>query len=289
MEGAFRRIWWLALGVAFAGITAAHAQTRMVIAEGRAMQVWTSGMDQRKAGQPVLILEAGGGAGLDEWTPVFADLAALAPVIAYDRRGIGQSEPDTVKPTVKRVNQSLHALLEAMRIAPPYVVVGHSWGGAVMRGFAEMYPTEIAGYVYVEVPDIEATPEEQAAALPEADRASAFATPTLPPIPADTPKGLAAEYEVLGENIVSHWAEVRNFRQVPGVPVAVVIAAPPARLKAPGDAMMRFQIKHQSEWALTSSNGLLLVSGRVGHDVMKDDPALLLQAVKHVLQAVSPR
>ncbi len=289
MERTFRRIWWLALGAAFAGITAAHAQTRMVIVEGRAMQAWTSGIDQRKAGQPVLILEAGGGTGLDEWKPVFADLATLAPMIAYDRRGIGQSEPDTVKPTVKRVNQSLHALLQAMRVAPPYVVVGHSWGGAVMRGFAEMYPTEIAGYVYVEVPDIEATPEEQAAALPEADRASAFATPTLPPIPADTPQGLRAEYEVLGENIVSHWAEVRNFRQVPGVPVAVVIAAPPARLKAPGDAMMRLQIKHQSEWALASSNGLLLVSGRVGHDVMKDDPALLLQAVKHVLQAASPR
>ena len=284
MQRIIHQLCGLTLGAALAA-TPVQAQTSMVNVEGRAMRVWTAGLDQRRVGQPVLILEAGAGAGLDEWKAAFDALATLAPVIAYDRRGIGQSDPDTVKPTVKRVNQSLHSLLQTMRVGPPYVVVGHSWGGAVMRGFAEMFPTEIAGYVYVEVPDIEATPEEQAAALPEADRAAAFATPALPPIPADTPLGLRAEYEVVGENILSHWAEVRNFRQVSGVPVAVVIAAPPVRLKAPGDAMMRLQIKHQSEWALTSSSGLLLVSGRVGHDVMKDDPALLVQAVNHVLQA----
>ena len=46
---------------------------------------------------------------------------------------------------------------------------------------------------------------------------------------------------------------------------------------------MRLQIKHQANWALDSSNGLLIVSGAVKHDVAEDDPALVAQAVRHVL------
>jgi hypothetical protein len=71
--------------------------------------------------------------------------------------------------------------------------------------------------------------------------------------------------------------------------VAVIIAAPSGRLKHPGDTMMRLEIKHQSEWALQSSNGLLIVSGATGHVVQKDAPDLVLLAVRHVLQNIPTR
>jgi pimeloyl-ACP methyl ester carboxylesterase len=70
------------------------------------MRFASAGLKDRKPGQPVLVLEAGAGAGLDTWQPVFAQLAALSPVIAYDRRGIGKSAPDPERPTVRRVSQS---------------------------------------------------------------------------------------------------------------------------------------------------------------------------------------
>ena len=57
---------------------------------------------------------------------VFADIAKRAAVIAYDRRGIGQSQQDTERPTLRRVAASLHALLRQLGAAPPYVLVGHS-------------------------------------------------------------------------------------------------------------------------------------------------------------------
>ena len=263
----------------------AEAQTRTIAVDGVPMRAWVSGITERKQGQPALILESGAGAGLDEWRPVLTDLAALAPVVAYDRRGIGESGPDAVKPTVARVNQSLRALLKELEVAPPYVLVGHSWGGALIRGFAEASPSEIAGYVFIEVPDLDGTPEEVAAMLPPADRPAVLTPVTLPPIPPDTPPGLRAEMEVVGESLTNHWADVRRFHQLRGVPAAVVIAAPPARLRSPGDVQMRLQIKHQSEWALLSSKGLIIVSGNTGHNVMRDDPALVIQAVKHVLRA----
>ena len=111
---------------------------RMISVEGRAMRIWTAGLEQRKAGQPVVILETGAldGDHLETWRPVFPEIARLAPVLAYERRGVGRSEPDTVRPTIRRVGQSLHALLQEARISPPYVLVGHSWGGVFIRSFS---------------------------------------------------------------------------------------------------------------------------------------------------------
>ena len=107
-----------------AGIASdAPAQTatssRTVSVEGRAMRVRTSGLEGRQAGRPVLILEAGAGEGLENWRPVFDDLARLAPVVAYDRRGIGESADDSERPSLHRVAQSLHALLRQLAVAPP--------------------------------------------------------------------------------------------------------------------------------------------------------------------------
>lgn len=61
---------------------------RLVDVDGRPMRVWTAGVERRNGGQPAVILEAGAGEGLDNWKPVFAQIAAIAPVVAYDRRGL---------------------------------------------------------------------------------------------------------------------------------------------------------------------------------------------------------
>jgi hypothetical protein len=100
--------------------------------------------------------------------------------------------------------------------------------------------------------------------LPASMRAEALADPVLPPIPPNTPPGLRAEIDVLAEAMTNDYADARRMAQIPGVPVAVVIAAPPGRLKSPGDVLLRLQLRHQAEWALRSANGLILVSGRVG-------------------------
>ena len=155
--------------------------TRIISVAGGDMRVWTEGLDQRQPGTPVVVLEAGAGNGLEAWRPVFADIARLAPVVAYDRRGIGQSQQDSERPTLRRVAASLHALLGQLGAAPPYVLVGHSWGGAFIRGFADAHPSEVAGMVFVDASDIETSRPEKAAVLPEADRAKVLAAPTLPP------------------------------------------------------------------------------------------------------------
>ena len=291
----FARLWLIVFVavLAFQDRPAAQVtsvpETRKIDVKGRSIRVSVSGIEQRTQGQPILILEAGAGEGLDEWTPAMPHLAKLAPVIAYDRHGIGQSDPDTQPRTIRRVAATLHELLESMRLPPPYVLVGHSWGGILIRGFSELYGAEVAGLAYIEPMDVETTRQELAEALPESERKAALEPREVPTIPPDTPPGLKAEYENIQQNFKTDFAEARGVKPSGGVPVAVVIAAPPGRLKHPGDVQMRLQIKHQSDWVLNSTNGLLIVSGAVKHNIAKDDPSLVVQAVRHVLTHAKPR
>jgi pimeloyl-ACP methyl ester carboxylesterase len=256
--------------------------TRMVDVEGVQTRVWTAGIEQRQPGQAVIVLEAGAGADLETWKPIFSEVSRIGPVIAYDRRALGQSGADTAAPTFTRTAQTLHAVLQALKVSPPYVLVGHSMGGVFIRGFASMYPGETAGMVYLDVPDFESTREERAAVLPAEDRKAALAPPVLPEIPPGTPAGLAAVYQQQLDEMRDDFPSARQWKQPPGIPVAVVITTRADRMRGNGGAMVRLQMKHQSEWAVGSPNSLFVLAGHTGHQVHRDDPQLVVRLIDHV-------
>ena len=274
----------LALGCEWPKAQSALPATRMVKVSGGAMRVRTAGLELRKPGQPVLIAEAGGGATLETWDPVFVDLAGLAPLVAYDRRGHGQSEPDLRPPTLGRDIENLHELLQSLALAPPYVLIGHSWGGIIVRGFGHVHPSEVAGLVCLDVPDFESTRAEKAAVLPTEDRQRALAPPTFPSIPEGTPPGLRAAFEQMANEMRDDYPTARSFKQPPGVPVAVVVTTRADRLEGNGGPMVRLHIEKQQEWALRSPNGLFVLAGHSGHQVHRNDPALVTDMVRHVLK-----
>ena len=79
-------------------------------------------------------------------------IAEFTRVCIYDRAGIGQSEPAPAgeRRTPRTQVRELHELLRAAGVAPPYVVVGHSWGGFLARLFAHDYPNDTVGIVLVD-------------------------------------------------------------------------------------------------------------------------------------------
>ena len=111
---------------------------RMVKVGRYAMRVRTAGFAKRQPGTPAIVLEAGGGQTSDTWGPLFANIATFAPVVAYDRRGLGKSEWDSIPPTPESFARTMHAMLESAGIAPPYIVAGHSLGGAYVRLFTAL-------------------------------------------------------------------------------------------------------------------------------------------------------
>jgi pimeloyl-ACP methyl ester carboxylesterase len=284
---------WLALAALLIGpaIDASAQQPasgpRMIGVDGVTVRVWTAGLERRVAGQPVIVVEAGGGAGLDTWQPVFADLATLGPVIAYDRLGLGQSDADPKTPTLARNAETLHDVLRSLA-PPPYVLVGHSLGGVIIRGFSSLYPGETAGLVYLDVPDFEATREERASVLSGEARERALKPPDLPAIPPETPAKLRPVYEQMLAEIRDDFPSARSWRQPQGIPVGVIVTARADRMRDAG-AMVRLQIKHQTEWTLGSANSIFTIAGHTGHQVHRDDPALVLSIVRHVFERATPR
>jgi pimeloyl-ACP methyl ester carboxylesterase len=285
----YQRAYGLTAILLSAAMPVLHGQTavsqpRTIDVEGGTMRVWTEGIEQRQTGRPVVILESGAGEGLDTWKPVFAEIARVAPVLAYDRKGLGQSTADTARPTLRRVAQSLRRLLQRLNITPPYILVGHSWGGLLTRAYFDQYGQEVAGLVFLDALNPGLTRAERAKAAPPEDRAQILAPPTLPEIPADTPPGLRAEYEVVGSEMVNDYPEARSLRLPSGVPVVVVVAAPPGRIKNSGGVAPLLRNNQMAELALTSPKGLFIAAGHVGHMVHRDDPSLVARLIEHVLK-----
>jgi pimeloyl-ACP methyl ester carboxylesterase len=101
-------------------------------------------------GSPTVILEAGmGGCSLD-WSLVMPELAKKSSVIAYDRAGFGWSMGRIDLPTCNACVDDLRSLLRTLGAAPPYLLVGHSYGGMIMRLFASRFPEEVCGLVLVD-------------------------------------------------------------------------------------------------------------------------------------------
>ncbi len=109
------------------------------------------------------MLDAGLLDSLETWRRVQPEIARFARVCSYDRAGYGYSDPGPMPRTSDRIASELHASLQAAGEHPPYVLVGHSFGGFNMRVFNGKYPDEVARLVLVD-----ATQEDQYRLLPKA-------------------------------------------------------------------------------------------------------------------------
>jgi pimeloyl-ACP methyl ester carboxylesterase len=90
---------------------------------------------------PTVLLETGMGGASMAWAWVQPRVAERATVVAYDRAGLGWSDPSPRGPGAEQVVRDLREALAVRGLSGPYVLVGHSLGGHYMRAFAAAHPT----------------------------------------------------------------------------------------------------------------------------------------------------
>ncbi|MGI9295321.1 MAG: alpha/beta fold hydrolase [Pseudomonadales bacterium] len=120
---------------------------RMVDISGRSLHV----VESAGAG-PVVVLEAGGGGFSSFWLkvqPAIRDQLGLR-TISYDRAGLGWSDPGPLPYSIHDKADDLDALLTALDVDKPIVLVAHSYGGWVAQAFASRYPQLIGALVLVD-------------------------------------------------------------------------------------------------------------------------------------------
>jgi pimeloyl-ACP methyl ester carboxylesterase len=101
-------------------------------------------------GMPLVLLESGIAATSLSWSLVMPEVATFTRVCAYDRAGLGWSDPPSPPWTFDRVVDDLAAVLERIAPGERYVLVGHSFGSFVVRAYATRHPDRVIGLVLVD-------------------------------------------------------------------------------------------------------------------------------------------
>ena len=103
-------------------------------------------------GEPTVVFESGGGCGSDSLMNLAQQVQSFARALVYDRAGLGQSDAAPLPRTIQDSVSDLHTLLHTAWIPGPYLLVGHSLGGLIVRLYATQHPLEVAGLVLLDVP-----------------------------------------------------------------------------------------------------------------------------------------
>lgn len=102
-------------------------------------------------GNPTVILDAGLSGNCLAWCLVQPELSKMTKVVSFDRQGYGWSDSGKDRITSLAALEDLKLALKQLNLAPPYILVGHSFAGLHSRLFASKYPEDVVGLVFVDV------------------------------------------------------------------------------------------------------------------------------------------
>ena len=261
------------------------AGPQMVDVGGRRLALICAG-----AGSPAVILETGLGAESDEWAMVQRATSGLACVMRYDRANRGASDRVAGPRTALDMIEDLRALLRASEIEGPYILVGHSFGGLLVRLYAHRYSEEVAGIVLVD-------------AMHE-DQFDVFA-PLFPPADRSEPAELTRTRrfwqggwrspEATTEKIdfISSLGQAGEITSLGDIPLHVIIAG--GFLNQPlippefRETLQERWEGLQRQFLTLSTRATYSLALSSGHFVQRDAPKIVCDAIKDILAAASPR
>lgn len=308
---------FLALGTAYEQwsrrqvVRSLPAPGRLIDVDGVRLHLHCSGQ-----GSPTVILEAGTGpAASMAWSEVQPSVAEFTRVCSYDRAGLMWSDRGNGSRDAEHIAADLHALLSAAAVLPPYVLVGHSIGSVYIRVFADRFPDEVVGLVFVDA----SHPDQWQRFPPELARRARvparalFVGPLLAQtgvlrmrggvplrqLPADVgtivnaylPRSVAA---LLAESEAQDMSmlQARKTGAFDSLPLVVLTsgrdpeAFPPGVTPALQTQFRRLWIELHEELATLSSDADHRVIEDSGHFIQFDAPAAVTNAVRDVVTAV---
>jgi pimeloyl-ACP methyl ester carboxylesterase len=254
----------------------------------------------RGHGLPVVVFDAGLGGFSMDWIFVQAMLEQETRVCAYDRAGYGWSDTGPPPRDSEHIAEELSLLLRNAGLPPPYVLVGHSFGGYNVEIFAKYNPRDVAGMVLVEAshPD----QSERLPHMPTADgrrRAGTMVTYFNPDVVfrhypekywfpvaglMSSGKALRAQQREFRNFDISA-AQVRMGGSLPRVPLVVVTRGLRVWPETPlGDSLEQAWLELQHELAGSIPGGRQIIARHSGHLVHLDEPEMVVQAVRLVLR-----
>ena len=255
------------------------AQHTRVDVGGRQLDVVRMG-----TGGLAVVFEVGLADSLDTWIHVATQIAKLTTAVTYSRAGFGRSDPSRDGYSASHAVRDLHTLLHRLPIAAPYVLVGRSYGGLLLRLYTSLYPSDVAGLVLVD-----GTHERQVLRWGEIDSTypAAFRAYYDSVLRTMTP---GPEAEEIRETVrIQAAGQVEGLTPLPDMPLAVITSmksderARYVNGTARGHEVWRAL---HDEWFRRSKNAIHVVTTKSGHDIQNSEPQLVIDAIRFVLDRV---
>ncbi len=248
-----------------------------------------------------IVLESGLGGGEWHWNALIEQLPPSVQIISYGRPGMDGSELDGVPPTPQHIANVLHTAL-AHIAAPPYLLVGHSWGGPLIRAFAGMFPHDVSGLVFVDPTDFNETVlgrrEYVFGPLGHAEDGESIRAAIEQHYYAEAGKfdsSVQAEIDVSRKDRQNDFPDLKSL-PMPQVPIAIVITTRYPKFNDPTlrvpfdqqkyrDLLLNYRILSLSMFARSVPEGALVTTPNSGHYIQSDEPKLISQEVNWVLHS----
>lgn len=274
---------------------------QLVEIDGYKYHVKLAGLQHLKDNTPAIVLELGAGSTIETWNTIFDDLAKVAPIFAYERSGIGESDWNQLEASPKNAITVLHKILTKLEIPPPYVLVGHSWGGVIIRSYAGHYPSEVKALAYIDPTDFNLYLEDfnqiymNLGVEPEVgnkffDDIENFYSQEM-----NMPIGIKAEID-FAANFIKLKNEERNLGSEPSLPTVVFVGSKysdppplPPSIRAPFSdkdwfrASMEQRISSLSKIATSVPEGYFLVYPSASHYFHLDEPEIVIEMITRLV------
>jgi pimeloyl-ACP methyl ester carboxylesterase len=234
-------------------------------------------------GTPTVLLEAGLGGDHTSWDFVQPKLVKTTRVCMYDRAGLGLSPSDPKPRTAQEAVDDLHKLLDKAGIDPPYVLVGHSYGGMLVHLYASEHPHDVTGVVLLDSSNPDQVPRFLAA-LPKPRPGEYRIVTELRAALGHTPPNSE------GVDWTASAAQVRKAAALGAVPLVVVTAGEEDSPALPHDLKLlldRTWLSLQDDLARLSTDNVHVIATTSPHDVMSPlgQPALVIEAIREDVRA----
>lgn len=252
-------------------------------------------------GSPVIVFDSGAGGFSLEWLGIQEALSKQTRTCSYDRAGYGWSAMGPLPRTSRRITGELRELLNTADISPPYILVGHSFGGFTAQYFARHYPEDVAALML-----IDSSHPEQSERFPRANKNSERSFPTNSRT-YNVSRPIVYEHYPSSQKrkayrLMSYWTyaytlreemanlplsaeEVRLSSPLPTIPMVVLTRG--KRVwpnNGHGDEMEKIWMELQDELSTLGRDTVHLIAENSGHSIHLDQPGLVISALKNLLE-----
>lgn len=242
-------------------------------------------MAEQGSGRYTVIFESGFGTGMKAWRKVAPEVARTARTAVYSRAGIGASDPRPEPRTILESSLELDQLAASAGLRPPFILVGHSYGGLLARAFAARHPEWVAGLVLVDPADERFNP-----ALRKLDAKRALDDDRQ--FAAMVPAKFQPELKLLQPVLDGGALPAPLNAPLPDVPVVVLTsvqqAEKPMFFLESVEAVALKRDLH-AHFLRQFSDGSQVLTLKSGHDIQLEEPELVIAAVNRVIAAADAR